>query len=204
MGFEETISDESMVAVQKDYEYLTKMKLMDKEIIKKRKREKKGKKGDEGEGEREREGKFEMTDVVPVAGLIMARFTMYECEYLTALELWGQRKSGFDDRMMMMVFCFVVLCCVVLCCVMLCFDLFCLLIPFSFQNDQVLFLCLETLNLINFERYIMMTILLHGMRKMKRMRRKVIYTYKERHKILTHRFSNPSPKQKQKQTQTQT
>ena len=102
MGFEETISEEAMVAVQKDFEYLKKMKLMDKDIIKKRKREKKGKKnkGEEEEGEeaekKKKEGRFEMTDVVPVAGLIMARFTMYECEHLTALELWGKcKKPGF-------------------------------------------------------------------------------------------------------------
>ena len=48
--------------VRKDYEYLQKMKEMDEEILSK----------GGGEEEEERKG-IEMTDVVPVGGLIMAR-----------------------------------------------------------------------------------------------------------------------------------
>ena len=59
---------ETLKVVQKDYEYLQKMKEMDMEILSK------GKRG-EGEGEEGEERKgLEMTDVVPVGGLIMARY----------------------------------------------------------------------------------------------------------------------------------
>ena len=60
---------ETLKAVQKDYEYLQKMKNMDMEIS--LKEEEGGNREREGEGE-EKKG-LEMTDVVPVGGLIMAR-----------------------------------------------------------------------------------------------------------------------------------
>ena len=62
---------DTLKAVQKDYDYLQKMKEMDMKILSK---------GDTGEGEgekgEERKG-LEMTDVVPVGGLIMARFLFF-------------------------------------------------------------------------------------------------------------------------------
>ena len=59
---------ETLKVVQKDYEYLQKMKEMDMEILSK------GEKEEEGGGEEEERKGFQMTDVVPVGGLIMARF----------------------------------------------------------------------------------------------------------------------------------
>ena len=58
---------DAVKAVQKDYEYLQKMKEMDMEILLKEENQ-----GEGGE-EEERKG-LEMTDVVPVGGLIMARY----------------------------------------------------------------------------------------------------------------------------------
>ena len=68
--------------LKKDYEYLLRVKEMDKEIDELRK---------ENPGQVKK--KLEMTDVVPVAGLIMARFHIYECECNTALEMWKQVHS---------------------------------------------------------------------------------------------------------------
>ena len=58
---------ETLKAVQKDYEYLRQMKEMDMKII------------SQGEFPENKEGKtgFQMTDVVPVGGLIMARFQIF-------------------------------------------------------------------------------------------------------------------------------
>ena len=76
-----------------DLDYLKKMKKMDDEIYEKRKMEKgKGKKGEE------KTRGFQMTDVVPIAGLVMARFSMFECEHRTALELWGKLSTGFISK----------------------------------------------------------------------------------------------------------
>ena len=61
---------ETLQAVQKDYEYLQKMKEMDMEILSKAERE-------EEEGKEEERKGLEMTDVVPVGGLIMARFFFF-------------------------------------------------------------------------------------------------------------------------------
>ena len=62
--------------IKRDYEYLVKMKEMDLEI----EREKR-------EGKREKK-KLELSVVVPVAGLVMARFHMLFCEVNTAIEHW--------------------------------------------------------------------------------------------------------------------
>ena len=61
---------ETLEAVQKDYDYLQKMKNMDMEISLKEKEE------GEGDGEGKKKG-LEMTDVVPVGGLIMARLFFF-------------------------------------------------------------------------------------------------------------------------------
>ena len=55
--------------VEQDYQRFKKMKEMDQEIIDKWEKEKK-----EGKGKEEAKGGFVMTDVVPVGGLIMAKF----------------------------------------------------------------------------------------------------------------------------------
>ena len=67
-----------MGGMLKDYEYLKKMKKMDMEIQEQARAE-----------EEERRMRVEMSDVVPVAGLVMARFHMYENELLTAVDMWG-------------------------------------------------------------------------------------------------------------------
>ena len=64
---QKSIFDKEVIeAVKKDYEYLKKMKEMDMKISN---AEKGGEEGEEGQRK-----KLEMTDVVPVGGLIMARF----------------------------------------------------------------------------------------------------------------------------------
>ena len=60
-----------------DYEYLKQMKRMDEEIFEERK---KGKKMDKK--------KVVMSSVVPVAGLVVARFHIMQCELTTVLDLW--------------------------------------------------------------------------------------------------------------------
>ena len=62
--------------MKRDYEYLTEMKEMDEKIeVEKR------------EGRMEKSG-LELSSVVPVAGLVMARFHMYNCELNTAIDHW--------------------------------------------------------------------------------------------------------------------
>jgi hypothetical protein len=77
-------------ALEKDIEYLLKMKKMDQEIQKQRK-----------EGTIQPTN-IEMTDVVPVGGLIMARLHILECELRTALELWapirGPNRNSLDTK----------------------------------------------------------------------------------------------------------
>ena len=77
-------SEERLKALERDRDYLLEMKQMDNEIKKKRE-----------DGKTEGTG-LEMTEVVPVAGLIMARFHIYECECATVLELWKSKdkKTG--------------------------------------------------------------------------------------------------------------
>uniref|UniRef100_A0A7S4NT83 Uncharacterized protein n=1 Tax=Paramoeba aestuarina TaxID=180227 RepID=A0A7S4NT83_9EUKA len=62
--------------LQRDLAYLSKMKNMDADLREKRLR-------GETTGER-----LKLTDVVPVVGLIMARFHIFECEAITALDMW--------------------------------------------------------------------------------------------------------------------
>lgn len=63
-------------SIEKDMEYLLKMKAMDDEIQRRRKC-----------GAVEASGRMEMTDVVPIGGLIMARMHVLECELTTALDV---------------------------------------------------------------------------------------------------------------------
>ena len=76
-----TSTEERIVALQNDYEYLMKVKRMDQKIEEERKK-----------GTRELKH-LEMSDVVPVSGLIVARFHIYECECRTALDLWLPKKG---------------------------------------------------------------------------------------------------------------
>ena len=74
-------TDQEKEMVRRDLNYLIKMKEMDHEIQEKRKEMKKG---------------LEMSEVVPVAGLVMARFHIYECECKTALDIWGPKDKQED------------------------------------------------------------------------------------------------------------
>lgn len=68
--------------LKRDVEYLLKMKEMDEEIRDRRKR-------NEMEGQ-----KAMMSDVVPVSGLIMARFHILECELRSILMRWDKSMKG--------------------------------------------------------------------------------------------------------------
>jgi hypothetical protein len=69
-------------SLKKDVDYLLQMKSMDEEIRRRRKN---------GEAE---SSKLEMTDVVPIGGLVMARLHVIECELKTALELWTPKNKS--------------------------------------------------------------------------------------------------------------
>ena len=62
--------------MERDHEYLVKMKEMDEEIAKAKR-----------EGTMEKK-KLELSDVVPMAGLVMARFHVHNCELNTAIDHW--------------------------------------------------------------------------------------------------------------------
>ena len=94
-GWLEKINKQALKTIQKDYEYLTKMKKMDEEISEKTRKRKMREEGGGGEEEEGKEGGEKkkglvMTDVVPVAGLVMGRFYVLECENKTALEIWDR------------------------------------------------------------------------------------------------------------------
>lgn len=74
------------IALEKDMEYLLKMKAMDDEIQRRRKT-----------GDVTVIGKSEMTDVVPIGGLVMARVHVVECELMTSLEV-GHKKTQMLER----------------------------------------------------------------------------------------------------------
>ena len=78
--------DQSVASrINKDLQYLVEMKEMDEEILRKRR---------DGVCETSR---IVMSSVVPIAGLIMARFHMYECELKTSIEIWGQKGEKVKD-----------------------------------------------------------------------------------------------------------
>ena len=64
-------------SLEKDMLYLLKMKAMDEEILK-----------STSEGGLKVSKGLEMTDVVPVGGLVMAHLHVLECELRTALDIW--------------------------------------------------------------------------------------------------------------------
>jgi hypothetical protein len=71
-------------SLKKDMEYLLQMKAMDDEIQRKRK-----------SGGEIGSSSLEMTDVVPIGGLILAHLRVAECELRTVIELWRpKRKVG--------------------------------------------------------------------------------------------------------------
>ena len=47
-----------------------------------------------------------MTHVVPIAGLVMARFYVFENEALTALEMWKDGRRGYFSHNFMILFYF--------------------------------------------------------------------------------------------------
>ena len=72
--------------MKRDYEYLVKMKEMDEEIGKEKR-----------EGVREKK-KIELSVVVPAAGLVMARFHVYNCELNTAISHWDMEERKSKER----------------------------------------------------------------------------------------------------------
>ena len=76
-----TISFEQLQNIIRDLDYIEEMKKMDKEI-----------------SDRQSRGDFtpqslEMTSVIPVSGLILARVHVLECEMHSVLELWKKREK---------------------------------------------------------------------------------------------------------------
>ena len=72
--------------MKRDHDYLVKMKEMDEEIKQAKK-----------EGTMEKK-KLELSDVVPMAGLVMARFHIYNCELNTALSHWAKMDEMAKKR----------------------------------------------------------------------------------------------------------
>ena len=74
-------------SLQADLAYLQRMRSMDRGIL-----ENSGEKGSTGESTAR---KITMSDVVPIGGLVMGRFHMYEVEILTVMEMWQERPPNF-------------------------------------------------------------------------------------------------------------
>jgi hypothetical protein len=77
--------EEAQIKVQKVLDDMNEMKRMDEDVLN----------GCVGE----KKGKIEMTQIVPISGLVMARFSVYECELRTSIEIWGgerQKKSHYN------------------------------------------------------------------------------------------------------------
>ena len=72
--------------MRRDYEYLVKMKEMDEEIQEKLR-----------EGGMEKK-QLELSSVVPVSGLVMARFHVYNCELNTAIWHWETREKRTERK----------------------------------------------------------------------------------------------------------
>ena len=84
LGINIFISKNQRTMMRCDLQYLQEMKEMDEEIKRER-----------TEGREERKGKkLEMTHVVPVGGLILAKFHIYLCEHETALVQWKHLASS--------------------------------------------------------------------------------------------------------------
>eukprot|EP00008_Paramoeba_atlantica_P011582 CAMPEP_0201479702 /NCGR_PEP_ID=MMETSP0151_2-20130828/4354_1 /ASSEMBLY_ACC=CAM_ASM_000257 /TAXON_ID=200890 /ORGANISM="Paramoeba atlantica, Strain 621/1 / CCAP 1560/9" /LENGTH=367 /DNA_ID=CAMNT_0047861311 /DNA_START=501 /DNA_END=1601 /DNA_ORIENTATION=+ len=89
LKIEETEIEAHLATLQKDYEYLLETKKIDQQI-----------EHDllsEGQSSRNKE-RMKITAVVPVAGLIMARFHIYACECRTVVELWKAPASTTESN----------------------------------------------------------------------------------------------------------
>jgi hypothetical protein len=83
-----TVDHKQNESLEKDLNYLLRMKEMDEEIQIRRQT-----------GNLEVSGVMMMNDVVPIGGLVMARFHVMECELKTAIELWGPRPNKHANRL---------------------------------------------------------------------------------------------------------
>ena len=81
MNLEVEYTEEDIESLKKDRDYLMKVKQMDLELKEKRKQKK-----------REKEP-LQMTDAVPVSGLVMARFHIFRAECQTSLMIWEKKMS---------------------------------------------------------------------------------------------------------------
>jgi hypothetical protein len=84
-GESEGMFQGEMDSLKKDMQYLLKMKAMDEEIQRRK-----------TDGVLGHSSKLEMTDVVPVGGLVMAHLHIIECELQTALEIWSPGVSNTE------------------------------------------------------------------------------------------------------------
>ena len=73
--------------MKRDHEYLVKMKEMDEKISKAKR-----------EGKMEKK-ELELSDVVPVAGLVMARFHVKNCELNTAIGHWQKMEEMAEKKL---------------------------------------------------------------------------------------------------------
>ena len=87
-GFGDIELEEGGERMRRDYEYLVEMKEMDAEI-------EEGKR----EGKVEKKKGLELSAVVPVAGLVMARFHVYFCEINTAIDHWKMVEEMKERKM---------------------------------------------------------------------------------------------------------
>ena len=82
MNLEVEYTEEDIESLKKDYDYLMKVKEMDLELKEKRKQK-----------VREKEP-LRISEVVPVSGLVMARFHIFRAECQTSLLVWEKKMSG--------------------------------------------------------------------------------------------------------------
>ena len=83
----EDVGEEGGAIMERDHEYLVEMKEMDEEIVKVRR-----------EGKMEKK-ELELSDVVPVAGLVMARFHVKNCEINTAIGHWQKMEEMAERKL---------------------------------------------------------------------------------------------------------
>jgi hypothetical protein len=86
----EELYDRHYSSLEKDMQYLLQMKAMDEEITKRR-----------CLGQTSKLGEMQLTNVVPVGGLVMARFHVLLCELKTAIEIWSNKKKKKDLEIML-------------------------------------------------------------------------------------------------------
>jgi hypothetical protein len=78
-----SLSDDVRKKLESDHAYLVEMKAMDEEIFR-LKREK---------GPMSEKKRIEMTTVVPISGLLIARLQVYACELTTVLDIWAPKEG---------------------------------------------------------------------------------------------------------------